>query len=79
MTSMQHQQQFISPFSVENIISKKSDKDTDEPLNHSSGSSSGYGKFFVNFGHLDELLGQKFRAMIKGRLSQDISFIGRIS
>ena len=44
MTSMQHQQQFISPFSVENIISKKSDKDTDEPLNHSTGSSSGYGK-----------------------------------
>ena len=44
MTSMQ-QQQFISPFSVENIISKKADKDSDETLNHSSSSSTSYGKF----------------------------------
>ena len=41
------QQQFISPFSVENIISKKTDKDSDETLNHSSGSSASYGKFFI--------------------------------
>ena len=44
MTSMQQQQQFISPFSVENIISKKADKDSDETLNHSSSSSNSYGK-----------------------------------
>ena len=48
-------QQFISPFSVENIISKKETglKGEETSLNHSGSSSasaaSGYGKFFGIF------------------------------
>ena len=49
-------QQFISPFSVENIISKKETglKGEETSLNHSGSSSStsaasGYGKFFLYF------------------------------
>ena len=48
-------QQFISPFSVENIISKKETglKGEETSLNHSGSSSasaaSGYGKFFFVF------------------------------
>ena len=49
-------QQFISPFSVENIISKKETglKGEETSLNHSGSSSStsaasGYGKFFCIF------------------------------
>ena len=51
-------QQFISPFSVENIISKKETglKGEETSLNHSGSSSStsaasGYGKFSSFFSH----------------------------